>query len=557
MNNTEYMRLTTTGLGIGTSSPSTLLTLNDGSNSRTHQIEFRYGDTASHRIGRSNSTGNLEFTNLINNHGFTFKNSGAGTLRFNVLDMNVGIGTSSPDANLTVNGAASFAAGTALLPSIARSGDLNTGFWFPAADTIAASTAGSERLRIDSSGNVGIGTSSPLTKLDVKFATDKHALFTASASYSNGADLIATNDLGSEIALGLGGNTVRFYTGATERARIDSSGNLGLGVTPSAWQTIKALQVNQASFGGYSNDLYAYANAYYGSGGWRYINTAVASGYEQVSGAHKWYNAPSGTAGDAISFSQAMTLDASGNLGVGTTSPRDPGAGFKGITLNGSTSGYFDLNTNGTRIFTLFGSGNDILLTNPTATGSMQFYTNNTERARIDSSGNLLVGTTGAAQSDSNSVAVRNIDGSSGPNCLQVSHIDGTASGVQYGYFIYDGIAIGSISQSGTTAVLYNTTSDYRLKTVIAPVDGAGERIDALRPVEYNWNDTGSRSRGFLAHEFQEVYANSVTGEKDAVDDSGKPVYQSMQASTSEVIADLVAEIQSLRARVAQLESNK
>jgi hypothetical protein len=67
---------------------------------------------------------------------------------------NVGIGTSSPDAKLTVNGAASFAAGTALLPSIARSGDLNTGFWFPAADTIAASTAGSERMRIDSSGNV-------------------------------------------------------------------------------------------------------------------------------------------------------------------------------------------------------------------------------------------------------------------------------------------------------------------------------------------------------------------------------------------------------------------
>jgi hypothetical protein len=67
---------------------------------------------------------------------------------------NVGIGTTFPDANLTVNGAASFAAGTALLPSIARAGDLNTGFWFPAADTIAASTAGSERLRINSDGRL-------------------------------------------------------------------------------------------------------------------------------------------------------------------------------------------------------------------------------------------------------------------------------------------------------------------------------------------------------------------------------------------------------------------
>jgi hypothetical protein len=67
---------------------------------------------------------------------------------------NVGIGTSSPDALLSVNGIASFGAGAAATPSIARASDLNTGFWFPAADTIAASTGGSERMRIDASGNV-------------------------------------------------------------------------------------------------------------------------------------------------------------------------------------------------------------------------------------------------------------------------------------------------------------------------------------------------------------------------------------------------------------------
>jgi hypothetical protein len=116
------------------------------------------------------------------------------------------------------------------------------------------------------------------------------------------------------------------------------------------------------------------------------------------------------------------------------------------------------------------------------------------------------------------------------------------------------GTVVGSITTNGTLTT-YNTTSDYRLKTVIGEVSGSGERIDALQPVEYTWNADGSRTRGFLAHQFQEVYAGSVSGTKDAVDADGKPVYQAMQASTSEVIADLVAELQSLRARVAQLES--
>ena len=89
-----------------------------------------------------------------------------------------------------------------------------------------------------------------------------------------------------------------------------------------------------------------------------------------------------------------------------------------------------------------------------------------------------------------------------------------------------------------------------RLKNVIGSVTGQGERLDALKPVDYTWKDGGQQARGFLAHEFQEIYGNSVTGQKDAVDDNGNPIYQAMQASTPEVIADLVAEIQSLRARL-------
>ena len=140
--------------------------------------------------------------------------------------------------------------------------------------------------------------------------------------------------------------------------------------------------------------------------------------------------------------------------------------------------------------------------------------------------------------------------------CTQfISHSTADGSGDPYVEFGYNGTKIGSITQNGTTAVAYNTTSDYRLKTFISPVTGAGARLDALKPVEYEWKADGKLARGFFAHEFQQVYADSVTGEKDAVDAAGKPVYQAMQASTTEVIADLVAEIQSLRQRVAALEA--
>lgn len=96
--------------------------------------------------------------------------------------------------------------------------------------------------------------------------------------------------------------------------------NLGLGVTPSAWNTVKAFQFGNASvYGNGTADASFSQNAFYQTG-WKYIGSAAASQYQQNSGAHAWYNAPSGTAGNAISFTQAMTLDASGNLLVGATS---------------------------------------------------------------------------------------------------------------------------------------------------------------------------------------------------------------------------------------------
>jgi hypothetical protein len=102
----------------------------------------------------------------------------------------------------------------------------------------------------------------------------------------------------------------------------DSSGNLGLGVTPSAWSLGKAIEVNNAGnalWGVAASEIDVSQNAYY-NGGWKYAASSYASRYEQNTGVHKWWTAPSGTAGDPISFSQALTLDAFGNLMAGVTS---------------------------------------------------------------------------------------------------------------------------------------------------------------------------------------------------------------------------------------------
>jgi len=116
------------------------------------------------------------------------------------------------------------------------------------------------------------------------------------------------------------------------------------------------------------------------------------------------------------------------------------------------------------------------------------------------------------------------------------------------------GTSVGSITQTASVTA-YNTSSDYRLKNEIIDLVGSGEFIDALRPREWVWEEDGVRGVGFVAHEAAEVTPSSVTGEKDAVDADGLPIYQGMQASSPEIMANLVAELKLLRARVAALEA--
>jgi hypothetical protein len=168
---------------------------------------------------------------------------------------------------------------------------------------------------------------------------------------------------------------------------LDSSGNLGLGVTPSGWgSTFKALQGGAGSLWSYSTSGFGFTANAYNNSGWKYVNNGYANSFETDTGKFIWYNAPSGTAGNAISFTQAMTLDASGNLGIGTTSPSAR------LSLSGSSAASIATFTDGTVTGELFfgAVGYSSFQLGTSNAYPLTFYTNNAIRMTIESDGSVF-----------------------------------------------------------------------------------------------------------------------------------------------------------------------
>jgi hypothetical protein len=219
-------------------------------------------------------------------------------------------------------------------------------------------------------GNVGVGVS-PTNKFEVKVSP-------ASASFdglrvSDSTRVVLAGQTGATYNyLGIGANQNMIYasggrldvvadsqllylrTGTSAYAVLDTSGNVGVGVTPSAWLIGKVIQIGATSgafFYGAGGQCISGVNAYYDTG-WKYAANGFANYYQQSSGNHTWYNAPSGTANNAITWTQAMTLDASGNLLVGTTSTSNTTQGFKILSTGRfygvmATGGYAIMNHTG------------------------------------------------------------------------------------------------------------------------------------------------------------------------------------------------------------------
>ena len=251
---------------------------------------------------------------------------------------------------------------------------------------------------------------------------------------------------------------------------------------------------------------------------------------------------------------ERMRIDSSGNVGIGTTSPASGNGGglSLGTTASGKSLHLYPSTYGGSGLVDFYGTdgASKMQMGAASATasfvysnvGSLLLGGNGSEAMRIDSSGNLLVGTTSTGPVNANAITIEPAN-----SRIRVAH-SSTANGVPYIQFDYNGTNIGSITQSTTTSVLYNTTSDQRLKENIADAPEFGGVIDSIQVRQYDWKSDGSHQRaGFVAQELVTVAPEAVHQPADAE--------EMMAVDYSKLVPMLVKEIQDLRKRLAALEA--
>ena len=540
--------------------------------------------------------------------------------------------------------------------------------------------AGSNGLVIDASNNVGIG-GSPAVKLDVRsgsigtqaffgygtgLATVSSntgvATFAGNTSFSSSYVAYAQYTAASSIDFSSDGS-IRLYTDSgltsgssfsrTERMRLDSSGNLGLGVTPSAWSGFKALQLNGGSLASSaSTNITLLQNAYFNGSAWTYVSSAAASRYDTNGGAHVWYTAGSGTAGNPITFGDPkMTLDASGNLGVGTSSP------VSKLHLTGSNVQFRMTNAAGTPTsrhialvdsdntwrFTRSGIADDLTIdssgnvgignTSPqflfevdrnTTSGSpnknsaIQVYTRgygggstyyggigfamhehtngywgcgiqaiddtgsygaglafststgsatptSTERARIDSSGRFLINKTTITNGTTTDGAMFYPGASGGGSQLYVTN-GGTGSALTAAtqattgavvYFYSGTTSAGYINLTSASTCALVGTSDQRLKTNVTPAGSALQSLLDFPVDQFDWIKTGDHQDfGAIAQKVYAVIPDMVAVPEDpdemwgiAWSNAVPRLIKAIQELSSQVY-DLKAELNELKQRI-------
>jgi hypothetical protein len=455
---------------------------------------------------------------------------------------------------------------------------------------------GSGQFYKDASGNVGIGTASPQSKLTIQDAGsgavisamirngDAINFHRIGIGYNSGAlsGYIPANAMFIEAAAGggfgaLGGLAIGtgssapviFGTSATEKMRIDPSGNVGIGTISPAYK----FEVQGSVNGFFGQRIY---NTNAGSSAVSYLqigndtNGATAqlglnssTNTTNIGGANALYlvNGLTAPVIFGTNNTERMRINASGNVGIGGTPSNaldvfaatgtitvssTTGTNFSKVQVN-NTGGSFQLaidNSAGTNYGSTVAYARCVW--NDSTTAPTLFYTNFAERMRIDASGNVSIKVTSA-------IGRFNVQSDDSATAIAAGNASGTAA-YNGALFYNNGFTslVGQISISGSTAS-YLSVSDYRLKESVAPMTGALATVAALKPVTYKWKADGSDGQGFIAHELQAVVPDCVTGDKDAVDAEGKPKYQGVD--TSFLVATLTAAIQEQQAIISAMET--
>ena len=485
--------------------------------------------------------------------------------------------------------------------------------------------ASSEKMRIDYQGNVGIGTSSPNTNLDIRDtgANNGGTLTLGTTNNTTGGDYGAiqfykadpsgagagvTASITATDGANSGANSeLVFATGDsgianTERMRIDSSGNVGIGTSSPGQKVAIAVDDSNTAIGnGITNLELSNINGTNGTYSRILFNDnpggagACTLGVKLTDTTNNYGQFEFLTRGSS-GASTRMVIDPNGNVGIGTSSPssklsiyssdttvysassvggQDSGSTLKiqNISNQANCFASIDFNTNNNRVINRIVSSHG----NSTVDGFLSFITEGggtpAERMRIDGNGRVYIGTTSQITGTHNHTL--GVSQSSNDTPI-TTETNSTNARYAIDFFNPNG-RVGYIMTTGSSTS-FNTSSDYRLKENVSYDFDATTRLKQLRPARFNFiADADTTVDGFLAHEVSSVVPEAISGEKDAVevwkegeelpegvsvgdnklDENGNTIPEYQGIDQSKLVPLLVKTIQELEARITALETNQ